>query len=253
MTRDDDITDDDLRRYTIHSRREIVALLCKLGERKQLLHMQSDASGDSIVTSILHVDEQNGFVVIDCAQSSLANQHLLESVHVSFETMLDNIRMLFSVSRVDEYAYEGRPALRIELPAALIRLQRRESYRVQTPVVSPVNCIIPVFNETNQVTTWKTIALANIGAGGLRVVDDRKLINAELGKNFENCSIELPDGTVTVTLQLRDMQEAILKNGRHVRRLGFMFVDPPTAVVTLVQRYITKIEREQNARGAGRG
>jgi c-di-GMP-binding flagellar brake protein YcgR len=253
MTVDDDISDDDVSRYTVHSRREIVSLLRKVGDSKQLMHMQSDSSGDSIVTSILHVDEPGGFVIIDCAQSGLINEQLLESAYVSFQTMLDNIRILFSVSRVDECAYEGGLALRIELPAALIRLQRRESYRVQTPVVSPVNCIIPVFNETNQVTTWKTIALANIGAGGLRVVDDRKLINAELGTNFENCTIELPDGAVTVTLQLRDMQEAILKNGRHVRRLGFMFVNPPTAVVTLVQRYITKLEREQNARGAGRG
>jgi c-di-GMP-binding flagellar brake protein YcgR len=251
MTVDDDISDDDLSRYTIHSRREIVSLLRKVGDSKQLVHMQSDSSGDSIVTSILHVDEPGGFVIIDCAQSGLINEQLLESAYVSFQTMLDNIRMLFSAPGVAACEHEARPALRIELPVALIRLQRRESYRVPTPVALPVNCIIPVFNETNHVTTWKTLALANIGAGGLRLMDDRKLITADLGANFENCTIELPDGPVTVTLQLRDVQDAMLRNGRQVRRLGFMFINPAASVVTLVQRYITKLEREQNARKAG--
>jgi c-di-GMP-binding flagellar brake protein YcgR len=251
MAFDDDVSADELSRYTIHSRREIVALLRNVSERNQLVHMQADSSGDSIVTSILDVDDADGVVIIDCAPSKLTNMHLLESDHVSFETVLDNIRMLFSVSSIESCMHQARPALRIALPASLIRLQRRESYRVQTPVASPVNCIIPMFNETNQVTTWITVVVANIGAGGLRLIDDKKLIAASLGKNFEDCTIELPDGPVTMTLQLRDMQDAILRNGRHVRRLGMMFVEPPTSAVTLVQRYIMKIEREQNARKAG--
>jgi c-di-GMP-binding flagellar brake protein YcgR len=253
MTSEDDISADELSRYTIHSRREIVALLRNVSERNQLVHMQADSSGDSIVTSILHVDDAGGTVIIDCAQDRLINARLLESDHVSFETLLDNVRMLFSVASIEHCDHEARPALRIALPATLIRLQRRESYRVQTPVASPVNCVIPLFNETNQVTTWITAAIANIGAGGLRLVDDKKAIAASLGQNFEDCTIELPDGPVTITLQLRDMQDAILRNGRHVRRLGFMFVEPSVSAVTLVQRYIMKIEREQNARKAGLG
>jgi hypothetical protein len=46
-------------------------------------------------------------------------------------------------------------------------------------------------------------------------------------------------------------QELTYPNGKSIRRVGCMFVDLPNATLAAVQRYITKLEREQNARATG--
>jgi c-di-GMP-binding flagellar brake protein YcgR len=251
MTFEYDTTAGDMERYTLHSRREIINLLRTVGTRNQLLRMQPEGSGDSVVTSILHVDDDSGTVVIDCAPSRIVNERILESGTVSFETVLDNIRMLFSAAGVQSCEFEERPALLIPLPASLIRLQRREFYRVQTPIATPVKCAIPVVDPQLKSAVSVTVALANVSAGGIGVVDDRKLIAPDIGKSFPNCRIDIPGSPVAVTLQLRNVQDLTLSNGKQVRRLGFMFIEPSSSALASVQRYITKIEREQNARKAG--
>lgn len=242
-----------LSRYKLHARREIVSLLRNLGQRNQLVRMQGNSGADSAVTSILHVDDTDGNVIFDCAPSRLTNERLLESSEVSFETVLDNIRILFSASGVDSCTHDGRPALSIPIPATVVRLQRREFYRVMTPVTTPVKCTLAVRDETGQVQSTVVLQLSNVSAGGLGLVDEKKQINLDFSADFPDCRVDLPGTPVTVTLRLRSSQDVTLSNGKNIRRLGFMFVNPSSAVESAIQRYITKLEREQNARKAGLG
>ncbi|MES2127609.1 MAG: flagellar brake protein, partial [Pseudomonadota bacterium] len=70
--------------------------------------------------------------------------------------------------------------------------------------------------------------------------------------NYENCRIELPEiGTVTTTLQIRNSLDMTLLNSKTNRRLGCEFVNISRGNLANVQRYITKLERERNARIAG--
>jgi c-di-GMP-binding flagellar brake protein YcgR len=251
FTPDDDA--EGLSRYKLHARREIVNLLRHVGQRNQLIRLQTDRGTASVVTSILDIDEAAGAVIIDCAPSALTNERLLESSDISFETVLDNIRILFSASKLESGMHEDRPALRFALPATVIRLQRREFYRVVTPVMAPVKCTIPIPDETGKVLTTVVAPLSNVSGGGICVADEKKQIEADFGRDYPNCRIELPGSPVMVTLRLRNAQDLTLKNGKSIRRLGFMFVNPSNAIEAAIQRYITKLEREQNARKAGIG
>ncbi|MGH8809030.1 MAG: flagellar brake protein [Noviherbaspirillum sp.] len=251
LNTDDDTPD--LSAYQVHSRREIVSLLRNVGSRNQLVRMQTRSGADSAVTSVLHVDDADGSVIIDCASSATVNQRMLESEDISFETVLENIRILFSASHAEDCIYEDRPALRIPMPESLIRLQRREYYRVMTPISSPVRCAIQVPAEAGGTPTTLTMPLYNVSAGGIAVVDEKKQLSPESGQTFENCRIDLPGGAVVLTLRFRNAQDLTLTNGRSIRRIGFMFEHPPNAVLAAIQRYITKLEREQNARATGLG
>jgi c-di-GMP-binding flagellar brake protein YcgR len=250
-----DINDDPqgLSRYKIHARREIINLLRNIGQRNQLVRMQANRGVDSVVTSILDVDESNGVVIIDCAPGQTTNERLLRSDDISFEAVLDNIRILFSALKLESCDHEGRAALSFEIPGSVIRLQRREFYRVPTPVTTPVKCTIPVPGETGKPVTAVVLSLMNVSAGGISVTDETKQISPDFSADLPNCRIELPGSPVTVTLRLRNSQDLSLSNGKSVRRLGFMFVNPSTAIEALIQRYITKLEREQNARKTGMG
>jgi c-di-GMP-binding flagellar brake protein YcgR len=53
------------------------------------------------------------------------------------------------------------------------------------------------------------------------------------------------------TLQIRNLQDITLANGETIRRLGCLFIDLPKSMMSAVQRYITKLERQQNAKATG--
>jgi len=244
---------DDLSPYQVHSRREIIALLCNIGEHKQLINMQGNCGGVTIITSILNVDEQDGTVTLDCAQEDRINEQLFESDAISFETALEQIRILFFVRRIQQCMYQGAPALQIDLPQSVVRLQRREFYRVPTPLSMPVSCSITIPKISDSSIMSVTLTLQNVSGGGLALIDEHGVLDHTIGRIYKDCRIDLPGGTLVVaSLELRNAQEIVLPNGRHVRRLGCLFVNLPQAMMAAVQRYISKLEREQKARAPGR-
>lgn len=253
MTSKTEDDNEELSSFRVESRRQIVSILRSVSQRNQLVRMEIKKTGDSAVTSILDVDETDGIVIIDCASSATTNQRFLDSDMVSFETMLDSIRILFSASRVTACQHDGRPALSIAIPEYVIRLQRREYYRVSTPVANPVRCTLQVKDENGDIVSSVALPLFNISAGGIGIVDEKKVIDLEDGTYYDNCRIDFPGGMVTVKLRLTNTREISLGGGKSIRRHGMMFIDPGNATLAAIQRYITKAERDQNARATGLG
>ncbi|RJF98630.1 flagellar brake protein [Noviherbaspirillum saxi] len=247
---------EDVSPYQVHSRREIVGLLRAMSERNQLVSMQADGGAEAVVTSVLEVDEDNGMVVIDRAPSNLVNQRILDSDNVSFETVLDNIRIFFFAERVKECLYDNLPALYIGLPTNMVRLQRREHYRVPTPVATPLRCTIriPADEEAGVAAATVVVTLKDISGGGIAVIDEKKLLDNTIGRIYKDCRLELPGGSpVLVDLQIRNSNDLSLTSGKSIRKMGCMFVKPGPPMLAAVQRYITKLERERNARATGLG
>jgi c-di-GMP-binding flagellar brake protein YcgR len=236
--------------YEVHSPREIVSLLRQIGEKKQLIRMKIKGEADVCVTSILEVDGDGGMFVLDRSINPEQNARIAQAKSVLCETYLDKIRILFSVSGVQETDYRGSGALAADLPATLIRLQRREFYRMPTPVTNPVPVLVPMPLDLGGGNA--TFPLADISCGGIALLDNKMMLNSTIGQTFTNCRIELPDtGFVTTSLQVRNALDVTMLNNKTSRRIGCMFVDISRANMAAVQRYITKLERERNARLAG--
>ena len=254
MTFQTDFGIEDLGPYQVHSRREIITLLRNIGERNQLVRMVIKGGTESVVTSILEVDEASNAVIIDCAPSNLQNERILDSDNLAFETLLEHIRILFFATQIESCVYENLPAFSFALPASLIRLQRREFYRVLTPVTNPVRCTIQVPNEVGDGSITAVVTLQNISGGGVGIVDEKKLLDNTIGRTYKDCRIDIPGGApIVATLQIRNSYDLTLTNGKAIRRLGCLFVDLPKHMTAAVQRYITKLEREQNAKATGMG
>ncbi|SFV02896.1 flagellar brake protein [Pseudoduganella namucuonensis] len=238
--------------FEVESRKEIIGLLRSIGEKNQLIRMLVHGEADVCVTSILEVDADNNSVILDCSINPEQNQRVVGAKALSYETTLDKIRILFSSERVEKCTFEGAPAFKIPLPASLIRLQRREYYRMNTPVSNPVRAVIPLPAELGGGSS--SFPLADISCGGIAILDNKLLLGDSIGKKYEDCRIDLPEvGTVVTSLQIRNMIDLTLLNNKSNRRLGCQFVDMPRGALNAVQRYITKLERERNARIAGLG
>jgi c-di-GMP-binding flagellar brake protein YcgR len=236
--------------FEVESRKEIISLLRSIGEKNQLIRMLVHGESDVCVTSVLEVQADHNTVLLDCSINPEQNQRILAAKGVSFETTLDKIRILFSAERVEKATFEGNPAFKIALPASLIRLQRREYYRMSTPVSNPVRVVIPLPAELGGGTN--SFPLADISCGGIAILDNKMMLGDTIGKNYADCRIDLPEiGTVQTTLQIRNSLDMTLLNNKSNRRLGCQFIDIPRGMLANVQRYITRLERERNARIAG--
>jgi c-di-GMP-binding flagellar brake protein YcgR len=236
--------------FEISSRREIIALLRSIGEKNQLIRMLIHGEADVCVTSILEVNPEGNAVILDRSINREQNERILKANRISFETTLDKIRILIAGDADTQTTYENGPALKIALPATLVRLQRREFYRMATPVSNPVRAIIPMPEELGGGTA--IFPLSDISCGGIAILDNKLVLGNTIGNNYEDCRIDLPDiGMVTATLQIRNSLDLTLLNNKTNRRLGCHFIDISRGNMAMVQRYITKLERERNARVAG--
>jgi c-di-GMP-binding flagellar brake protein YcgR len=235
--------------FEVESPREIVSLLRGIGEKNQLIRMLIHGESDVCVTSILDVDEHSGSVMLDCSIDKEQNKRILASRRLSFETTLDKVRILFAADHIEQAMFEGNPAFRMAVPATLIRLQRREYYRIATPVTNPVRVTIPLPAELGGATSFP---LADISCGGIAILDNKMILGDAIGKNYVDCRIDLPEiGQIATALQIRNSLDLTLLNNKTNRRLGCEFVTIPRGALANVQRYITTLERERNARIAG--
>ena len=237
--------------YEISSRREIASLLRQIQEKNALVRMLVRGEQDVCVTSILDLDADGGSMIVDCAIDPAQNARILASSRLRFETTLDKIRIVFVAEQMTSTTFQGRPALRCSIPATLIRLQRREYYRMETPLVNPVRVTIPLhFAGSSNIEPF---AVSDISVGGVALIDNKLLLSNANGEKLIGCGLGLPDGIVSTTLVVRNATELTLLNGKSSRRVGCEFADLSRGSLASVQRYITKLERERNARVAGLG
>lgn len=235
--------------YEVQSRREIVVLLRQIGEKKQLIRMKIKGEADVCVTSILDVDPDEGVFILDRSINREQNERIVNAKGVMCETFLDKIRILFSVSGVRDTEFKA-PALVADIPASLIRLQRREFYRMPTPVTNPVPALVPMPLDLGGGNA--TFPLADISCGGVALLDNKMMLNSTIGQTFYELPHRLAgDRASHDLLQVRNALDVTMLNNKTSRRIGCMFVDISRANMAAVQRYITRLERERNAKLAG--
>ena len=186
----------------------------------------------------------------DCSIDNEQNKRIVAAKRLAFETTLDKIRILFSADSAVATTYKGGRAFIIALPVSLIRLQRREFYRMPTPVSHPVRAVIPIPFEQGGGSA--IVPLADISCGGIAILDNKLVLGNTIGQKYVDCKLDLPDiGMVSTGLRVRNSIEMTLLNHKTNRRLGCEFIDISRGNLAMVQRYITKLERERNARIAG--
>ncbi len=237
----------DLEKYLVHSRLEIVSVLREVIARRSLVTLTFERGRDSMVTSLLRVNPEVGDVLLDCSSSADANQRLLASQSLIATSFVDSVKIQFKAQRAESTTFEGKPALRLRLPESLLRLQRREHYRMLAPVAKPIKCLVPRLRDK----AGKAIEfrIVDISCGGIGVTVTQAQPLLELGQELENCRIDLPEiGTVITGLVVRNVSETTDAAGGKGQRCGCQFVRPPASTVNMVQRYINMIERERRAR-----
>ena len=239
---------DDDSRFVVTQPAEIVFVLKKIIQNTQLVTAYQDDGADFALTSLLAVMPDTAEVVLDVSPDAAANKRLLAAKKVLLVTSHDQVKVKFTTSDIREVRYKGRPALRIPLPTSLVRIQRREHFRIATPLTKPLICTLPL-PDRGPGTQAETIVL-DISIGGVALMDNHDATSFQIGNVFDKCRIGLPEiGTLVVSLEVRNSFDTPLKNGLSFRRCGCQFLNLAPSGESLVQRYIMFLERSRKFRG----
>jgi c-di-GMP-binding flagellar brake protein YcgR len=203
-----------------------------------------------LLTSMISYKDNGLF--LELSASSEANRKALEATKLFCVTQLDKVKIQFILRSVQRAETNGVPAFFAPLPDSVLRLQRREYYRLAAPIARPLKCVIPFPTATGERRAID-VHVVDISGGGLGVISIPLDIPLERGLELP-CKVELPEvGLVTGTIVVRSVFESVTRTGVKSKRAGCEFVKLPGSMLTLIQRYIIKVERERKARESGLG
>lgn len=235
---------DDLSRFLIRSPTQIGQMLSAICDHREIVTAYFNRGRQFLLTAIVHVDVPGRRLVIDRGSDETTNARLLESDRIVMVSAHEKVKVQFSVKQVRESEYEGEPAFSVALPAELLKLQRREFFRVRASASEPVRMrlllggIQPVHLEALDISIGGVSAFVQLPPG-----------RREIGTRFPDASLQIGVGSsFAVALELRNVNEVRLRNGTDSTRAGFMFIDLPEFAQKQIQRYLMRVERERRNR-----
>lgn len=238
----------DYARYLLHSKSEILFVLRSLAEHVSQVTVFFNEGKDLLLTTVIAVADDA--LIIDYGASSEMNRKALVADKLFCVASLKKVRIQFLLRGLTQVSYEGRPAFQARLPTDLLRLQRREFFRLTMPITRPLKCAMPITDAAGEAQVVE-VNVVDISGGGLAIALPDG-VDFEDDQEFADCRIELPEvGAVTARVAIRNQFEITLRSGARVRRAGCEFVKLPGPAATLIQRYIIKVERERKARESG--
>ena len=224
--------------FQVVSRHEIIANLREVIERRLLVTLYFGSAGGFIVTNLLHLNPDFEELVFDPAQDATLNRAIEAAQRLTFVTFVDQIKTQFRTQRAETTRFDKHAALRTRLPQSVLRLQRRNYFRVAAPKAAPLVCQVPM--QDGALTQF---AIDDLSVGGAAMLAGPGFETFAAGTVFENCRIELPEhGVITTTIELRNQDAA----GDGVR-YGCRFRYLAGTVESLLQRYISQLERTRRA------
>jgi len=243
---------DEYGQFFLTDAREIEFYLGLLVKRRSIVTAYVDAGERFFPTTLLAIDSAERQILLAPVQHEDSSPLALTARQITLVTSLDRIKIEIRIGAFVQRRYQGQQVLAAPVPATILRLQRREFYRLETPPSVPIICRLATQLPDGTTRTFE-LPLSDISGGGVSLnatVDMAPYF--ERDTLFQNCRLELPgDSVVLVNLQVR---KAIELSGQEVGPtlcVGCEFVNLTGARLGQIERYIVRAERERKARDSG--
>lgn len=222
-------------KFLIRSPKEIQLTLNAVVQKKQATVLYFDNAQRFLKTLILAVTESG--IWLDVGPSEEDNTHLLHSDSITFVTMHQGSKVQFVCHPPLMAIYASHPAFYIPLPDHILRVQRRDYFRLSTSPAAPLKCIIPPVPLNTDKPDVVTIM--DISVGGIALVCKEHNVNLESGEIYPDCQMELPGiGTLVATIQVKNLFDVTTPSGVTTKHAGCEFVQLDGKMIMLLQRYV---------------
>jgi flagellar brake protein len=233
---------EEMGRFARASPSEMSIVLRPLVQRGDMLTVAGVTS--QIVTQLLEVEPRERRIVFDWGGDEDSNRQLLQERQLQFKGAPEGVRLEFTTEAAQAIEYEGRQAFEVTFPEKVYYFQRREYFRVPTPILDPYSA-----KGMYEDGASFRCELHDVSLGGIALrTDAARLADTEIGTVFNGVMLDLgPFGTLAVDLELRAPRTTVTASGgvRHV--VGFRFTTLSGAAEGVLQRLITKIEARRRS------
>lgn len=216
-------------------------MLHSIAQKKSRAMLYFNHGKQFIMTRLLAVDHEGMW--LDIGPSEADNQQILHTHELVLVSLHNHAKVQLSSPQIYMAAYAGQPAFYMQLPERMLRLQRRDYFRLPVPASAALKCVIPAPPETTDKP--HDVTIMDISVGGVALVCKEYSIELEEGKTYPDCRINLPGiGTVVATIQVKNLFEVTAKNGVVTKHAGCEFMQLNGQMSMLLQRYIAQMQRQ---------
>ncbi|MBB3344427.1 flagellar brake protein [Luteimonas sp. RC10] len=241
------LDDEALSRYMLRDSADMGRVLRSLVETQALISGSLMPGDLSCPTALLAVGD-DGTLVLDASRQDALNRRIATCTQIVCDTRLDAVQIRFRLSTPLPVLHEGRQAFIASWPEALLRLQRRDLYRVVPPLDAGVT-LHPGHGDTPAASSDDGLRVLDLSGGGLAVaMDDGEDPRFTPGRTLDRCLLRLPD-TAPIPVAVTVAHRFCEQTGPRVRwRAGCRFVALAPAAQRRILQSIFQIERQRNAR-----
>ncbi len=243
-------TEDD--KYLVRHPRQVRRLLQALIEQRSTVTAHVAGRDQSFPTALLEADEDQDWILLDGSHNEASNRAAEQASHLLCFAQLNHVRLRFRVEQIERLERDGRVTFRVPLPESLHYLQRREFYRLETPITESPTCKLPIAGDPGEEPCQFELRVVDISGGGMAVAMSTDMPQLVLRRTYPDCVLILPDQPpiclpLTVCSQLRQT----MPSGVEYVRVGMQFGALPRGAETSIQRYIFRVDRQRSARKRG--
>jgi len=235
-------------RFLVRNPRQLRQLLRSLIDQRSLINAHVDGRDRSFPTALLELDEDDDFLLLDGSPQEASNRAAEQADHLLCFAQLERVLVRFRLHGLQRVDNDGHVAFRAPLPEELVHLQRRELYRLETPITDSPQLSLPAGEVGSDALSMRVV---DISGGGLAVTVPNDCAVFSLQKRY-NAVLSMPDGPdLQITLVVCNMLPQRQPNGIEVKRIGMRFDDLPRGGDSAIQRYIFRVDRQRKARQNG--
>jgi flagellar brake protein len=237
--------------FIITNRREIIFYLQLLTKQRSIVTAYINDGQHFFLSSIVTIDEAGNLICLDPSSDPEDNILAQTAQKLTLVANLERVKIQFRLAPPQIRHYQGQNILTAALPDTLLRLQRREFFRLEPPLATPIHCKLATSNVDGSNSLFE-LTLSDISGGGVSLIAPPGMAN-DFPRDavFHDCRLEIPgEGVILVNLRVRKVIEISTRDGEHSLRIGCEFVKLPGTRLAFIERYITRIERERKAHHA---
>ncbi|MFZ6654373.1 flagellar brake protein [Undibacterium sp. TJN19] len=225
-------------KFFLLGQREILGVLNELVHRREPVTVYFNEGRQFIVTLLLSA-RQDG-LVFDIGGDARSNGLLEKAKTCVFLALPDGIRIQFSGVDPQKLSWGDQDAFWVPIPTRIVRMQRREFFRNQLPIVDPLKA--KLFDAQGAIIGhWP---IHDLCVGGVSV---HTTIEPELKVQDRIARIIIPLGIRNIVqceavVRHITMMERT-KTGKH--RIGMSFSNLPHDMDVAIQKHINQLEYER--------
>ena len=229
----------DEERYRVSGRTAVASLLQGLLHGRQAISVQFGERRESLLTTLLSVRSDG--LVFDLGVDAATNYRLLAAERLFFSCRPDGIQVRFLCGVPKRVAWGEGVAAWVPLPENVLRLQRRDLFRVMTPVSKPVTLKVsaPGVGEFSPI-----LHDLSVGGGGLTFSD--VVLPFNVGDVVPEVAVNIDHkGIIYIDLDVRHVTRLEFSQQKANVRVGVRFRAIPQRHEATLQKWILTIDQER--------